>query len=133
MNKEEIVQIQSLICKVNKITAYHRHGNKIPKKVLDDLSNFQIDFEKWLASATTKKSYDHEEFLAKLPISIKKSFLEYATDPETNERIKLRLQQNAILFEGPEISFTLYDVKEFEKVITTFTSEINDHKGSTNE
>jgi len=34
-----------LYLKVNKVTAYHRHGNKIPDKVLDELVNAQIAFE----------------------------------------------------------------------------------------
>jgi len=36
---------QSLLNKVNKVTAYHRHGNKIPVKVLDELVNRQIEVE----------------------------------------------------------------------------------------
>lgn len=40
--------ISMLLCKVNKVTAYHRHGQKIPEGALDDLSNFQIDFEDFL-------------------------------------------------------------------------------------
>ena len=38
-------ELESLLCKVNKVTAYHRHGNKIPKRALDELSNYQIDIE----------------------------------------------------------------------------------------
>ena len=34
-----------LFCKINKVTAYHRHGAKIPQRALDELANFQIDFE----------------------------------------------------------------------------------------
>ena len=36
------------LARVNKVTAYHRHGLSIPKKALDILSNEQIDMEKWL-------------------------------------------------------------------------------------
>lgn len=39
-------QLQHLLNKVNKVTAYHRHGNKIPKSALDELSNAQIEYEK---------------------------------------------------------------------------------------
>lgn len=37
--------VKILLCKINKVTAYHRHGNPIPKEALDDLANFQIEFE----------------------------------------------------------------------------------------
>ena len=40
--------IEMLLCKVNKVTAYHRHGQKIPEKALDDLANFQVEFEESL-------------------------------------------------------------------------------------
>ena len=37
--------LDRLLVKVNGVTAYHRHGNKIPQKRLNDLSNFQLDIE----------------------------------------------------------------------------------------
>lgn len=39
-------ELQHLLNKVNKVTAYHRHGNKIPATALDALSNAQIEYEK---------------------------------------------------------------------------------------
>lgn len=46
-NRKEIMnELQHLLNKVNKVTAYHRHGNKIPLSALDDLSNAQIEYEK---------------------------------------------------------------------------------------
>lgn len=39
-------EIDMLICRVNKVTAYHRHGQKIPTRALDALSNQQLDTEK---------------------------------------------------------------------------------------
>lgn len=41
MNKE----LRRLLNKVNRVTAYHRHGNPVPAKALDDLSNAQLDYE----------------------------------------------------------------------------------------
>ncbi len=43
--KELIEACQHIICKVNAVTAFHRHGNSIPKTKLDELSNYQIEFE----------------------------------------------------------------------------------------
>lgn len=37
-----------VLTKVNPVTCYHRHGNKIPESHLIELSNSQIDFEKYL-------------------------------------------------------------------------------------
>jgi len=34
------------LCSVNRVTANHRHGNKVKSEDLDRLSNYQIDFEK---------------------------------------------------------------------------------------
>jgi hypothetical protein len=42
--------ISMLLCKVNKVTAPHRHGQIIPKSALDDLANYQIEFEAALKS-----------------------------------------------------------------------------------
>lgn len=41
-----IDQVNSFLCKVNKVTCDHRHGNNIQKKDLDKLSNAQLDIEK---------------------------------------------------------------------------------------
>jgi hypothetical protein len=38
-------QLDHLLNKINRVTAYHRHGQKVSKKDLDDLSNAQIEFE----------------------------------------------------------------------------------------
>jgi hypothetical protein len=47
MNKEEklISILEKLLTRINGVTAYHRHGNAIPKKSLDSLSDLQIDIE----------------------------------------------------------------------------------------
>lgn len=47
-------QMQSLMNKVNRVTAYHRHGNVVSKKSLDELSNRQLDVEKAIKDATDK-------------------------------------------------------------------------------
>ena len=47
--------ILTLLCKVNKVTAYHRHGQKIPQRALDDLANYQIEFE---AALKSKEAFD---------------------------------------------------------------------------
>jgi hypothetical protein len=39
------MEFETFLMKVNKVTAYHRHGNTIPKSALDDLSNAQIEME----------------------------------------------------------------------------------------
>ena len=38
-------QIRSLLNKVNVVTAYHRHGNKVSAEMLDELANRQIEVE----------------------------------------------------------------------------------------
>lgn len=38
-------KLKHLLNKVNRVTAYHRHGNDIPMKALDDLANAQLEFE----------------------------------------------------------------------------------------
>jgi len=43
-------RIDRLLMTINKVTAYHRHGNPIQKKALDNLSNEQIEMEQWLKS-----------------------------------------------------------------------------------
>lgn len=37
-----------LLCKINKVTVNHRHGIPISKKSLDNLSNFQIEYENFI-------------------------------------------------------------------------------------
>lgn len=37
--------LRRLLIKVNKVTAYWRHGNKIPNKALAELSERQIEYE----------------------------------------------------------------------------------------
>ena len=48
MTKEEIDKIDIFLAFVNKVTAYHRHGNPIHKRDLDKLSDSQIEMEQWL-------------------------------------------------------------------------------------
>jgi len=45
MDKKIKYAIEFLLCKINKVTSPHRHGNKISKSSLDELSNEQIIFE----------------------------------------------------------------------------------------
>jgi hypothetical protein len=40
-----MTDLERLLCKVNKVTAYHRHGQKIPENALDDLANTQVEIE----------------------------------------------------------------------------------------
>lgn len=40
---------------VNRVTSPHRHGQKISKRALDELSNDQIIMEAWLAKNKPKK------------------------------------------------------------------------------
>ena len=57
-------EIQHLLNKINKVTAYHRHGNKIPTKALDELSNAQIEFEKsFPVQLQVKNANGGQEFL----------------------------------------------------------------------
>jgi len=39
---------KKLLNAVNKVTSYHIHGNEIPKDVLDNLANVQLEYEKEL-------------------------------------------------------------------------------------
>jgi hypothetical protein len=39
-------EVERFLNIVNPVTASHRHGRKIPKKYLDELSNRQLDMEK---------------------------------------------------------------------------------------
>jgi hypothetical protein len=48
VTKGELATINMLLCRVNKVTAPHRHGQPISKAALDNLSNEQIDIEEWL-------------------------------------------------------------------------------------
>lgn len=56
MNIEE--EFKKFLLTVNCVTAYHRHGQKIPKKYLDNLSNAQLDMEALLNGTT---EYDEEK------------------------------------------------------------------------
>lgn len=47
------MNIELFLCKVNKVTSPHRHGQKISKRALDDLSNAQIDIEASLTQIPT--------------------------------------------------------------------------------
>lgn len=49
--------IQLLLCKINKVTAPFRHGQKVPNRALTDLSNFQIEFEQQLKSEELTKGH----------------------------------------------------------------------------
>ena len=40
--------LRRLLIKVNKVTAYWRHGNKIPDRALAELSDRQIEYEEIL-------------------------------------------------------------------------------------
>lgn len=52
---EKLIQsTQSLLNKVNAVTAWHRHGNPIPECKLDDLCDRQIDVEKTLRDIKEK-------------------------------------------------------------------------------
>jgi len=43
MNKDKA--LRHLLNKLNKVTAYHRHGNPVPDHIMDDLANAQLDYE----------------------------------------------------------------------------------------
>lgn len=45
--------IKRFLVIVNRVTAYHRHGNIIPKTALDDLCNAQLEFETKLQSSNS--------------------------------------------------------------------------------
>jgi hypothetical protein len=65
--KAESVELNSLLCAINRVTAYHRHGNAIPKDALDNLSNRQIDAEDWLeADRAAQRQAGREEARAEL-------------------------------------------------------------------
>mgnify|MGYP001618732503 CR=1 FL=1 len=42
---------RALLNKVNVVTAYHRHGQRVSRKMLDDLSNRQVEVEEALRGA----------------------------------------------------------------------------------
>ena len=44
--------IRTFVCRVNAVTAYHRHGQKPTPRKLDNLSNGQIEFEEVLRKYT---------------------------------------------------------------------------------
>jgi hypothetical protein len=48
MDQKDYDRLNMFLARVNKVTAYHRHGLTIPKKALDVLSNEQIVMEEWL-------------------------------------------------------------------------------------
>ena len=50
--------IERFLTIVNKVTAYHRHGNPIPKEALDKLCNAQIELEKQLQNASSNSDYE---------------------------------------------------------------------------
>lgn len=59
MDNELIDEVRMFLCKVNKVTAPHRHGQSISKRALSNLANAQIDLEELLEKLTTnKKSFD---------------------------------------------------------------------------
>ena len=48
MEKETFEKIEMFLAYVNKVTSYHRHGNKIPVSALNKLSDEQLEMENWL-------------------------------------------------------------------------------------
>lgn len=55
MDAKEIEKIELFLARVNKVTSSHRHGQVISKRALDNLSNSQIDMEKWLKELKENK------------------------------------------------------------------------------
>lgn len=53
-DKELMMGIQRLLGKVNRITSNYRHGVPVRPYDLNDLSNYQIDFEKILEDRKEK-------------------------------------------------------------------------------
>ena len=51
MTKEEHAVFQRLLCRINKVTAPHRHGRRVPAQDLTALANYQIEAEEWLKIA----------------------------------------------------------------------------------
>lgn len=47
-DKETVKHFKRLLLKVSKITALHRHGMPSRPNLLDDLSNYQLECEKFL-------------------------------------------------------------------------------------
>lgn len=52
--------LRRLLNKVNKVTAYHRHGNVIPKAALDELANAQLDYEQSLTALQAQATQAQE-------------------------------------------------------------------------
>ena len=50
--KDYEIHLRRLLNKVNKITATHRHGNIVSKKMLDDLYERQLEVEQFIEEAT---------------------------------------------------------------------------------
>lgn len=55
---ELVEAVRLLLCKINKVTAPHRHGNKIHLSDLDRLSNYQIEVEAALSALDGKEEND---------------------------------------------------------------------------
>ena len=49
-------ELDRLLWKVNRVTAYHRHGNPIPEQALWDLVDAQIEYERAVAEGVTSDS-----------------------------------------------------------------------------
>jgi len=49
--------IERFLVILNKVTAYHRHGNVIPKNALDNLCNAQIELENQLQKTAHNGDY----------------------------------------------------------------------------
>ncbi len=60
--------LNSLLCAVNRVTAPHRHGNRIPQSALDDLSNRQLDIERSVENMTVRPIDDKgQRFFSAVP------------------------------------------------------------------
>lgn len=64
MMNEILNAFRNLIIQVNPVTAFHRHGQAIPERYLNKLSNYQIEAEKAL------KKFDDSFKEKDIPISL---------------------------------------------------------------
>lgn len=87
-------ELQHLLNKVNKVTAYHRHGNKIPLSALDDLSNAQIEYEKAIqveAKVMQENLRALEQLTAKQALKIDKLKTQLKIAEDKNKRVMRKI------------------------------------------
>lgn len=74
-------ELQHLLNKLNKVTAYHRHGHRMPSSALDDLANAQIEYEKAIqVQAKVKPANGEREEFEKFEAELYSKYLDEFKD-----------------------------------------------------